>query len=159
MKSRTGSLLTVLTTAMALALLALGAFGSASASAAPPEISPAPTGSESVSFSGSAGETDFNNGLQIVKCATSSMSGEFTTSQEVKAKISFQKCEALSGTGLEQTELLKGKLGYINKATKEAGLLLEPASGEVFAKNFFAGANAVGGLIGETTPANSSKKA
>jgi hypothetical protein len=41
---------------------------------------------------------------------------------------------------------------------KEVGLLLEPASGEVFAKNFFAGANAVGGLIGETTPANSFKK-
>jgi hypothetical protein len=158
MKSRTGSLLTALATAMSLALLALGAFGSTSAGAAQPEISPSPTGSNPITFTGSSGAVSFGNGLQTLECASTSMTGQFTNPQEATAEIRFKECKALSGSGLEDTELLKGRLGYINKATKEVGLLLEPASGEVFAKDFWAGEYAAGGLIGEATPVNTLTK-
>jgi hypothetical protein len=141
-----------------LAMGAMGALGSASASAAPPEISPTPTPSSPISFTGSSGAVEFGNGIQTVKCASTSMTGDFTNSQEATAEIWFKKCEALSGSGLEHTELLKGRLGYIDKATKQVGLLLEPASGEVFAKDFWAGEYAAGGLIGEATPVNTVTK-
>lgn len=140
-----------------IALLAVGVFGSASALAAP-EISPSPTVTSPVSFYGSSGTLEFGDGLQAITCASASMTGYFTNPQDVEAEIWFKKCETLTGTGLEHTELLKGRLGYVNKATKEVGLLLEPASGEVFAKEFFEGEYAAGGLIGEVTPVNSSTK-
>jgi hypothetical protein len=141
-----------------LALLAAGAVYSASALAAP-ELSPSPTESKRISFIGSGGAMEFGNSTQTIKCASTSMTGNFKNPREVEAEIRFTKCEAKSGTTLEHTELLKGRLGYINKTTKEVGLLLEPASGEVFAKGFWAGEYASGGLIGELTPVNTSEKA
>jgi hypothetical protein len=157
MKPRTRSLLTALTMAMSLALLALGAFGSTSAGAQP-VISPAPTSHEPVSFLGASGPVTFSDGVQTIKCSSAQISGEFTNSQEVKAGLSFTKCEALSGSHLEFTELLKGRLGFVSKILEEGGLLLEPASGEVFAKEFYDGTYAAGGLIGEVTPVEKSTK-
>ena len=140
-----------------VALLAVGALGSASASAAP-EISPTPKSGAPLSFTGSGGYIGFSDGLISTECKTTRLTGEMTNPREVEhVKVIFEGCDVDQGH-LESTEALKGRLGYANRATKEVGLLLEPEKGEVFAKDFFETHYASGGLIGETGPIDTKHK-
>ena len=79
-----------------------------------------------------------------VECATEHATGEATGADEVaNVSVRFTGCtsfgEPATTHGLPageiQTETLKGRLGYINKATHAVGVLLEPAtSGGQFAE-------------------------
>ncbi len=77
-------------------------------------------------------------GFQLyVECASEASSGEATGSNAVgNVSVTFKGCAALGFTpctsagaevGEIKTNALKGKLGYISKAAKEVGVVLEPA--------------------------------
>ncbi len=70
-----------------------------------------------------------------VECTSEHNTGDLSGSKEVKnVAVIFSGCTSLGFTctnttteGTIQVNRLKGELGYINKATKEVGVLLEPA--------------------------------
>jgi hypothetical protein len=100
-------------------------------------------------YHGKAGEAAFRedyvySGTAEVKCASETATGEAVGTNEVaNVEVRFKGCKfAIAGmksAGAEpgeiRTEKLKGRLGYINKNTApvQVGLLLQPASGTVFA--------------------------
>ncbi len=98
-----------------------------------------------------------------VECASETASGEATGSDEASnVSVRFKGC-VLFGTipmethGLPEGEIqvntLKGKLGYINAAKHEVGVLLEPAaSGGLFAEfEALAGLAVIGVGVGNTS--------
>jgi hypothetical protein len=125
---------TVLLTLVATA--ALAAFASASAFAALPEFSPAGgTGTkERIKFKIKAGEHNFsesNGNSWSGKSITGS--GEITGAKEVSNVVltvneihTLNPCTTSGGT--LTTNKLSGRLGYINTAKKEVGLLLEAST-------------------------------
>jgi hypothetical protein len=75
-------------------------------------------------------------GPLVVKCASEQNSGEAVgTDRVANVAVTFHGCMVFSevsctNTAVEgeiQVNALKGRLGYINKASKEVGVLLEPA--------------------------------
>jgi len=72
-----------------------------------------------------------------VECAAEHATGEAVSTNEVaNVSVRFTGCTALGDpatthglpAGEIQTNVLKGRLGYINKATHEVGVLLQPAT-------------------------------
>ncbi|HEY2142123.1 MAG TPA: hypothetical protein VGG98_08685 [Solirubrobacteraceae bacterium] len=131
MKSITRPLLVAL-----LATFAVGAFASASASAARPEWE----GQKNVSFTGTTGPFTFEEaGGAIYGCAGGSISGQTSGTKEVTKVLVKFVCgnneEFCTKNGLKynewETHELKGRLGYLNKAQRTVGLLLEPVAGHV----------------------------
>ena len=83
-----------------------------------------------------------NDGEGTVECETEHATGEAIRTDEVrtsrcasKAALVRRPChDAWLPAGEIETDTLKGRLGYINKATHEVGVLLEPSNaGGVFA--------------------------
>jgi hypothetical protein len=113
-----------------LALCALGAFASASASAALPEIKPY-TANELIT--GAGGAVSFESGSAIYDCNSSSFTGTMVGPKELAKVVLTMNCGegekfCLQGhEGKWVSHELKGRLGYISKASKSVGLLLEPA--------------------------------
>jgi hypothetical protein len=98
---------------------------------------------------------------------SASVKGEFIGPKEVALVITFSdgtegRCYN-SGETLVTTTLI-GRLGYVSKASKEVGLLLEPLAGQPFAakcrSNIDGGVSEEwwGSLIGRMTPVNSFTK-
>jgi len=91
---------------------------------------------------GACGYQEF--GEATVECTSEKASGEATGTSEVgNVSVRFKGCTSFSlpatGIGLPAGEIqvnpLKGRLGYINKAKHEVGVLLEPAAaGGLFAE-------------------------
>ncbi len=80
------------------------------------------------------GGEPIHNGYPTIECTAETSSGEQSGKDEVKkVHVTFTGCKALGSIPCEnagaeeiKTNELKGKLGYINKAAKEVGVLLEP---------------------------------
>jgi hypothetical protein len=139
-----------------VAVFALGALASASASAALPEFSP----KSHIKFTGTFGGGEIREPSGSYSCSTGSMSGETANGNEVaKVHIKFV-CKGFCTShgeklGTWETSELKGRLGYVNKTKKEVGLLLEPVTGAVSECEYFAApAKVLGSIIGKLTPVN-----
>jgi hypothetical protein len=76
-----------------------------------------------------------HEGFPTVECTAENSSGEASgTNSVLGVHVTFTGCKAFGVVPCEnvgpeevKTNELKGKLGYLNKAAKEAGVLLEPA--------------------------------
>jgi hypothetical protein len=105
------------------------------------------------------------------KCTSSHINGEITGPKHDLAKITYLGCTTANpfggrvncntsgqGTGVILTEKILGLLGYIKKAAPvEVGILLEPASTELFFAEFVCGGLPVkikGNIVGKLTPVN-----
>jgi hypothetical protein len=119
---------------MLVAMLTVGVTGVSSASAALPEFSPAGgTGKAAIHFTVTqSGEDNFvTSGGNSWWSESITGTGEITGSKEVSNLVltyhgikSVWPCTNTSGSIV--TNKLSGRLGYINKAKTEVGLLLEP---------------------------------
>jgi hypothetical protein len=83
-----------------------------------------------------AGETETIGSPISIECTSEHNTGEATGTKEVKnVSVKFMGCKAAGSIPCANTPVegeiivnpLKGSLGYINKAKKEVGVLLEPA--------------------------------
>jgi hypothetical protein len=131
------------TGAVLAAVLAFSGLAAASASAASFEASP----SFPVAFTGkgSAGFLETKAG-RVVTCAnTEATSGEVASSTEVKKvqvkftgcfaeRVALLTCQSGSTLGEIVTKSIKARPVDLNAGKTEAGLLLEPESGELFAE-------------------------
>ena len=101
------------------------------------------------------------NGNPDVECETEHASGEAAGANEVAGiSVRFKGCQSFgvpaTGFGLPAGEIqvnpLKGKLGYINKAKHEVGVLLEPATPGLFtAFEIFEGGGEIEVGVGNST--------
>lgn len=86
------------------------------------------------------GERHLGEGTAVL-CAAENSTGETVGKNKVEhVQVTFTGCNALgvipcSNAGAEEikTNELKGQLGYLSKAGHEAGILLQPAHGTIFA--------------------------
>jgi hypothetical protein len=116
-----------------VAVVALFALGASSASAALPELKPAPTEAQPVTFTAttSAPTKMYQSNGQIMECAgTASISGEFINPKAIRnTVVTFTHCKLASyKCGNAEPETIKsaplsGTLGYVNKAKQEVGLM------------------------------------
>jgi hypothetical protein len=146
-----------------VAVSALGAIISASASAAWPEF----TGHKfPVKFTGSTSEHVVFQGSEGTEiCAESAITGEVVGPKEVgKVVVTFSHCNVqVCGQGEFEkwkTKELKGRIGYLSEKEKSAGLLLEPVA-QPFAKCTSIGGksnNIEGSIIGKLGPNKISTK-
>jgi hypothetical protein len=144
-----------------VAIIAVSAIMSATASAALPEFTPGAAGTK---FTGKSGAGTLSTAAKgIIECGTDQVAGELigTTKKEAIATITFKSCKAfgilgtkslgdVEGTILAKVEL---ELCYINKAKKEVGMLTELAETvhvEVAGKLLKISGDAVGAI----TPVN-----
>jgi hypothetical protein len=75
-----------------------------------------------------------------MSCESHETTFHFTSSKEVEGRMWFHHCisetsACYNGNEVIESEPLKGRLGYTNKAKKEVGLILEGKSSNVWAKN------------------------
>jgi hypothetical protein len=164
------------------ASLALITAGTASASAALPELKPTPTESSPVKFTGTGGTVgiEFETSGGLLTCEEMHIAGEFISAKETRNTVLTMKgCEGYTEIGVGYTlggsersnevisVKLKGHLGYINKAKKEVGLMFgtefkhEPGEkGPLWSEHVWAcadsfcerGTNWTGQLIARVTP-------
>jgi hypothetical protein len=151
-----------------IAVLACGALTAASASATPnlPEFKVSPSGSFPVTFTGTSGVVfiHVSNG-GTWECQSSSITGEITSTKEVSnVVLHFAKgsggpdgCAGFctTGHGTWESKTLKGRIAYLSKTSKKVGVLLEPASGSIFAECFDS-YEIAGSVIAEIGPVNRS---
>ncbi len=99
-----------------------------------------------------APETVHTSGGPVVECQNEAATGEATGTDEVgNVSVRFTGCTSFGlpatseglAAGEIQTTALKGRLGYINKAKHEVGVLLEPAA----AGGRFAAFQVISGLL------------
>jgi hypothetical protein len=143
-----------------LALLALGATASASASAALPEFSPEGTTKTPVKFSLKSSLVTIQSDNFVIDLGRYGEGyGEIVGPKEVQnvvLTLSEPTNECSTDKNKLTFEKLKGRLGYVNKAKHEVGLLLEPekAGANVLECNglFFKWIG--GSAIGTTEPVN-----
>jgi hypothetical protein len=144
-----------------LAVIAVGAFASASASAALPEF----IGNLPTTFTGSGGEISIEEetGSKYI-CKSSSITGTISGPKEVsKVTVKFPGCTsfcATTATKALETKELKGRIAYISKTQKTVGLLLEPVTEPVAECVFHSGVTAKiqGSIIGQLGGLNTKRK-
>jgi hypothetical protein len=142
------------------AVLALGAVTAATASAT--ESLPEWRGGKGVKFTGTGGPMLFSGPGGSLECrGGSSATGEISGSKTLaNVLVTFKGCPEAETSmchfkEIWETKPLGGTLGYVNKATKNVGLLLAPASGPVIeCKN----GDFIGSVIGKITPVNRLQK-
>jgi hypothetical protein len=128
-----------------IAMLALGAVGVSSASAALPEFSLGVKERLPATFEGKIGTNSWSvQGIQWSwACTSGSMSGSITGEKTISDTITFNGCKSgqksCRSEGAEKvdeikTQPLTGTLVYINKTTKTTGILFKPTSGTAIAK-------------------------
>jgi hypothetical protein len=129
-----------------IAVFALGALASASASAALPEFTGTENGKHPVAFTAKSGAVGIQiNGGGSLQCIHSSTTGEIINTKEVaKVVIKFEEgdcasystfCGQIGHSHFWESNELKGRIAYISKEKggNRIGLLLEPVTG-LFAK-------------------------
>ncbi len=158
-----------------VAVLAVGAVASAAASAALPEFQQGGKPlAKAVKFTATGGGTTFvglySGSAGVWGCQKSTMSGETHGVSEVTGVVvTFTGCGTTSGactghgakSGEMVTAQLSGKLGYLSKASKRVGLLLEQAKGEKIAEctiSSFGTFHIKGSVIGEFSPIDTETK-
>lgn len=144
-----------------LAVLAINVFAAASASAALPEF--VGLHGEHVSFTGTGGAITIREAGGNYVCSGSSVSGEIVGAKEVaNVVLKYNWCSGFCKNGVElwETKPLKGRIAYLNKATRIVGLLLEaPAEPVATCAHFgVSGAKIEGSIIGEIGPVNFPRK-
>jgi hypothetical protein len=115
-----------------VAVLALGAVASASASAALPEFKTAPGETLPVSFTGQGGSASWSGPGYAFTCRETSMAGTISAAKSVTkgslvfngCKVGANKCHSEGSENNEQikTGPLEGTLAYISKTAKTAGI-------------------------------------
>jgi len=151
------------------AMLVMSAIAVASAAAALPEFDgPFPKPFHSL---GGAGLLE-TTGAKKVNCASNHVNGNITGPKTDLALIRFLGCENTEilpvkcnssgqGTGVIQTSPILSLLGYLNKTTKEVGVLLEPDNTALFASFECGGIVKIevkGTVVGKITPVNTKSK-
>jgi hypothetical protein len=145
-----------------VAVLALGAVGVSSASAALPEFREAKFPE---TFTGSGGQFTMSEGASgSFSCKSSTITGAITSHTEVAKVVIEFHCQFFcknSGTFQDEvleTKELKGRIAYLEKAKRKVGLLLEPVAGPVANCQYAgAGAEILGSVIPEITASNGNK--
>jgi len=119
-----------------VAVFAMSALASASASAALPEFVPTYKGGNKLT--GSNGKVGFNlEQFGDVECSANSATGSISGPKEISnLVIKFSGCGGEGRSALLcgekwETKPLTGTLGFLSKANKEVGLLLKSATGPV----------------------------
>jgi len=155
-----------------VAVLAITAVASATASAAKPEF--VFTGTEKGFTGKQVGEgfLETTGGTQV-KCTAGTSSGEIEgasgSNKVTKTVVTFTGCTSSGfechspgqASGVIQTKELKGQLGYISSPEKTVGLDLEPKEGEFFVEFTCLGfltSKVKGQVIGKLTPVNKEVK-
>jgi hypothetical protein len=149
-----------------VAVVALSAFASASAFAAPEFKGEGAVAGTTFTSTSGAGKME---GTETIKCSASTSSGEITSATTVgKVVVTFtgcedkgKKCKSSSGAaaGEIKTVSLKGELGEVASAEAASGVgeLLTPESGSKYVSiescTLFA-VEVTGSVIGEVTPIN-----
>lgn len=149
-------LVTLLATAFAGLMVAGLAATSASAIEVPqPEISPTPSKSGPITFSGTVGHAYFQvYGGPTFPCEQAGIKGEFVSATKVEAKLTFSECANMPPSFVG-TEALVGHIGSTEAFSQRVGIELEPASGELFAGYFgysFDDSWLTGSIIGTVGP-------
>jgi hypothetical protein len=119
-----------------LAVVALSAIASATASAALPEFNPGSTGTK---FTGTSGAGTLSTAAKatLIECTSDEVKGELTgAKKQGTAKIDFKGCKSFGIVGTKSLGDAEGvilveallELCYINKANKEVGVLTEVPS-------------------------------
>jgi hypothetical protein len=163
--------------AVLVGAVALAAIASASASAALPEFQQGGKTLEKTvkitEATGGFGKLESVAGITL-SCTSKSLTGETHGANEVTdVVIKLSGCSvhgiqshACTSTGAKSGEIvttqLSGKLGYISKASKNVGLLLQPSKGELIAECRYGSGEGKeaeffklkGSIIGAITPAN-----
>jgi hypothetical protein len=80
------------------------------------------------------------SGQKSLTCTSGIFYGYFISSKEIAGTMRWERCfnehsVCVNETEAVKSELLKGKLGYTNKAKKEVGLILEGKNSEIWANN------------------------
>jgi hypothetical protein len=132
-----------------------GASTASAAALSAPEIVPNPSEKAGVQFSASLVSPIVIRATGIeVGCTSMLMTGQFVSATKATGvRVKFTHCPPLSPENLE-TELLTGRLEYLNRSKHEVALLLEPASGTAFLKHFYGGSEIQGSAIVSMAPVN-----
>src|ERR1700689_257609 len=154
-----------------LAVTALGAVASASASAAAKApIFAKSSGGYPVKFSaGEEPEGVWNTGNATFHCSRSRVTGEITSEKKVTATIVFTECASggstcanEGGTGGEiKSNALEGTLVFISKATKTVGVVFKSKPGGARVSRFRCAGSigeVQGSVIAAITPVNTKTK-
>jgi hypothetical protein len=148
-----------------IAVVALSAIASATASAALPEFLPGNAGEK---FTGTSPSGTLEiNALEKITCSSDAVAGENvgTTKKEASATVTFKGCSAFGIAGAKSLGEAEGtivakvklKLCYINAAKKEVGVLTKVAS----PVHIEVGGKLVvveGDQVGKITPVNTKTK-
>jgi hypothetical protein len=146
-----------------IAVVALSAVASATASAALPEFTP---GAAKTTFTGTSGAGTLQAAGGTIECESDTVKGELTgtTKKTGTATITFKGCAAFTIFGAKSLDAKNAgeiitnvnlELCYINKAKKEVGILTEVAKTvhvEVAGKLI----EILGDAVGAITPVNTS---
>jgi hypothetical protein len=154
-----------------VAVVALSALATATASAALPEFVPT-AGKFPVKFTDTSGAGTLETvGGHKVTCKADSSTGEFTGAKTNKETFIFTGCESLgfkcnsagAAAGEIRTNAIASLLVYINKAKKEVGMDLSPeVVGGLFAEFSCGGVETLkvrGSVIAPVTKVNTAKQA
>lgn len=162
MKSKSNAKKAVLV--VAAAVFAASLFGASTASAALPEIIPAPSETKPLKFTAtSTPGVALYTVFTTAQCAAASATGEFINSKEVRNVIvtwgsQCSNCFGNGEGGAFVSKPLKGTLGYLQKSKHEVGLRLEGETGSqpLWTEGRCGSLNIriVGKLIGNLWPVN-----
>jgi len=114
---------------------------------------------------GKSGHAELESSLGSVSCTSSKSIGQLQTPTHIgEIHVSYKGCtsggkkcnSAGAKAGSIETKELQGDLGYLNKAAKEAGVLITPVGGGNLAEFNCEGLeiSTKGGVIGQATPVN-----
>jgi hypothetical protein len=157
-----------------VAVFAIAALGTSSASAALPEFSPAGAAEKPIKFTFKGGKVRLGEaGVERVECKATAGEGSITSAKALTAKFKFKECGTLpfagdnckstgAGTGEVVTPELKSTLAYISKATKEVGIVVNSEGTNPPFAVFECSLNKYGlqnGVIAAITPINTKSKA
>jgi hypothetical protein len=92
--------------------------------------------------------------------SSATIKGSIIDPNEVALTIAFEGMGERSGCGFKTTTTLIGRLGYLNKTSKEVGLLLEPMGSRVAKceSSIIGAGELTGSVLGKITPVNTLSK-
>jgi hypothetical protein len=118
-----------------------------------PQLSPAPTETKTLAFSGTSGGVDLYDNADRWDCTSASISGTFFSATEAKkVKVTLNGCS--EGLGSRTSEYLRATLGYVSEANHTAALNLTPEAATSWLQPWWFGLPIEGSVIGGLGPVN-----
>jgi hypothetical protein len=118
-----------------------------------PQLSPAPTETKTLAFSGTSGSLDLWDGGNAWDCTSGSISGTFFSASEARnVKVTLTGCS--SGVGTVTSESLRATLGYVSEANHTVALKLAPETAKNWLGVWWFGLPLEGSVIGGLGPVN-----